>query len=95
MTRRQLLFSTLFAARGSAASKEIAKSEVFKADTGGYAIYRISRVIDIQPDEARQRSVQTEMGRIIGTEEFKSYLASLRANANVEINKALLEKKAN
>ena len=61
----------------------------------GYAIYRISRVIDIEPDDARQRSVQTEMGRISGSEEFKAYLAGLRANAKVEINKAVLEKKAN
>jgi peptidyl-prolyl cis-trans isomerase D len=59
----------------------------------GYVLYRIGRVIDVQPDEARQRSVQAELGRVNGSEEFKSLLADLRANRKVEIDKSLLEKK--
>lgn len=59
----------------------------------GYVIYRVSRVVDVQPDETRQRSVQSELGRVGGTQEFRSFLDGLRADANVEINKAVLEKK--
>ncbi len=83
-----------------------ALSQIFRADASvlpayigvdspnGYAIYRISHVIDAPQDETRQRGVQTELARMIGTQEFKSFLAGLRSDAKVEINKALLEKKA-
>jgi peptidyl-prolyl cis-trans isomerase D len=64
------------------------------ASSDGYAIYRISRVIDVQPDEARERSVQSELGRANGAQEFKSFLDGLRADAKVEINKEALERKA-
>jgi peptidyl-prolyl cis-trans isomerase D len=63
------------------------------ATNDGYAIYRISRVIDVQPDAARERSVQSELGRANGAQEFKSFLDGLRADAKVEINKEALEKK--
>jgi len=59
----------------------------------GYVIYRVTRVVDVQPDETRARSVQSELGRASGTQEFKSFLDGLRADAKVEINKAALEKK--
>ncbi len=59
----------------------------------GYVIYRVTRVVDVRPDETRQRSVQSELGRVGGTQEFKSFLDGLRADAKVEINKAVLEKK--
>jgi peptidyl-prolyl cis-trans isomerase D len=59
----------------------------------GYVIYRITRVVDVQTDEARARSVQSELGRAGGMQEFKSFLDGLRADAKVEINKAALEKK--
>jgi peptidyl-prolyl cis-trans isomerase D len=59
----------------------------------GYAVYRISKVVDSEPDEARQRAVQTELGRANGEEEFRSFLTGLRAGAGVEINRELLEKK--
>jgi peptidyl-prolyl cis-trans isomerase D len=84
-----------------------ALSKVFGADASklpvyagvesnnGYAIYRVTRVVDVQPDETRARSVQSELGRANGTQEFKSFLDGLRADAKVEINKAALEKKTN
>ncbi len=59
----------------------------------GYVIYRVTRVVDVQPDDTRARSVQSELGRASGTQEFKSFLDGLRADAKVEINKAALEKK--
>jgi len=82
-----------------------ALSKVFGADASklpvyagmesnnGYVIYRVTRVVDVQPDETRQRSVQSELGRASGTQELKSFLDGLRADARVEINKAVLEKK--
>src|SRR5207249_7178275 len=59
----------------------------------GYVIYRVTRVVDVQPDETRARSVQSELGRASGTQEFKSFLDGLRADAKVEINRAVLERK--
>jgi hypothetical protein len=43
--------------------------------------------------EARQRSVQSELGRAYGAQEFKSFLDGLRADGKVEINRDALEKK--
>ncbi len=59
----------------------------------GYVLLRISRVIDADIDEAQVKSLQAELGRAAGAQEFQAFLASLRANAKIEINKALLEKK--
>jgi hypothetical protein len=59
----------------------------------GYVIYRVTRVVDVEPDETRRRSVQSELGRASGAQQFKSFLDGLRADAKVEINKAALEKK--
>ena len=61
----------------------------------GYTIYRVSRVVDVNPDEARERSVQSELGRASGQQEFKAFLDGLRAKASVQINRAALEKKNN
>jgi peptidyl-prolyl cis-trans isomerase D len=80
-------------------------AQVFGADTSklpayagvesgdGYTVYRISRVVEVQPDEARRRSVQSELGRVAGALEFRSFLDALRADAKVEINREALEKK--
>ena len=82
-----------------------ALSQIFRVDAAklpayaglesnnGYVIYRVSRVVDVQPDETRARSVQSELGRASGSQEFRSFLDGLRAKAGVEINKAALEKK--
>jgi peptidyl-prolyl cis-trans isomerase D len=59
----------------------------------GYALYRISKVVESEPDDARQRAVQAELGRASGEQEFRSFLAGLRADAKVEINRDALEKK--
>ena len=60
----------------------------------GYGLYRISRVIDAPPaDEATQKSMREQLARQTAQQDFAAYLASLRAAAKVEINKANLEKK--
>jgi peptidyl-prolyl cis-trans isomerase D len=65
------------------------------ADSGdGYVVYRVSKVIDMKPDEAREKAVQSELGRVNGAQEFKSFLDSLRTDAKVQINKDALEGKA-
>jgi peptidyl-prolyl cis-trans isomerase D len=76
---------------GADASKLPAYAGVESND--GYVIYRVTRVVDVQPDETRARGVQSELGRTSGMQEFKSFLDGLRAEGNVEINKAALEKK--
>ena len=80
-------------------------SQVFGADvsklpayagveTGdGYTIYRIARLVEVRPDEARARGVQSELGRASGALEFRSFLEALRADAKVDINREALEKK--
>ncbi len=60
----------------------------------GYAIYRISKVVAGKAvDEAMQKNMQSELARLNGTQEFKAFLASLRAGAKIQINKDLLQKK--
>jgi peptidyl-prolyl cis-trans isomerase D len=63
-------------------------------DSGeGYTLYRISKVVDVQPDENRERSIQSELGRTSGALEFQSFLEGLRADASVDVNQEALERK--
>jgi peptidyl-prolyl cis-trans isomerase D len=60
----------------------------------GYGLYRISRVIDAPPaDEATQKNMREQLARQAAQQDYAAYLASLRAAAKIEINKANLEKK--
>jgi len=84
-----------------------ALTPIFQADTaklptyvginlpGGYGIYRVSKVVAKEVDEAGQRGIQTELGRAYGSLDFRAYIAALRAETKVDINQARLEKKAN
>jgi peptidyl-prolyl cis-trans isomerase D len=58
---------------------------------GGYAIYRVSRVIEAAPDEKQALGSQAELGRANGVEEFRAFVSGLRSGTKVEINRALLE----
>ncbi|MFH1044550.1 MAG: SurA N-terminal domain-containing protein [Pseudomonadota bacterium] len=61
----------------------------------GYGFYRISRVIDAAPaDEARRKSMQDQLARQVAEQDYAAYLASIRARAKIEINKANMEKKS-
>ena len=80
---------------------------IFRADTSklpvyvgvelrdrGYGLYRISRVIDAPPlDAVREKSLRDQLSRQAAQQDYAAYLASLRAGAKIEINKANLEKK--
>jgi peptidyl-prolyl cis-trans isomerase D len=64
------------------------------ADSGdGYTIYRISKVVDVRPDDARQKAMQSELSRMSGGQDFKAFLDGLRADAKVDINREALERK--
>mgnify|MGYP001396160146 CR=1 FL=1 len=85
---------------GPEALAQIFRADVSKlpayvgADTvSGYAIYRVSRVIDVKLDETRERGMQSELGRSGGAQELRAFLGGLRADASVDINNAALEKK--
>ena len=44
-------------------------------------------------DAAREKSLQEQMARQAAQQDYAAYMASLRAEAKIEINKANLEKK--
>lgn len=97
----------IVARQGKPAVHPDALKAIFRADTGklpvylgvelrdrGYGIYRISRVIDAPPaDAAREKELQEQLARQAAQENAMAYIASLRAGAKIEINKANLEKK--
>jgi peptidyl-prolyl cis-trans isomerase D len=63
-------------------------------ERGGYSIYRVIKVIDPPPaDPAKLASTDKQLGEQIGRELLTGYLAALKANADVKINQANLEKK--
>jgi len=80
---------------------------IFRADTSklpvylglelrdrGYGIYRISRVIDApKVDAARMKEMQEQLAQRAAQEDAAAYVASIKAAAKIEINKANLEKK--
>lgn len=59
----------------------------------GYAIYRISKVIEQTITEAQQKALQDQLARVSGSQEFRAYIAALRADSKVVVNKELLQKK--
>jgi len=60
----------------------------------GYMIYRVSRLLEPEPKpEAQKVTEAARAAQQAGTEQLDAYVASLRARARVEVNKANLEKK--
>ena len=59
----------------------------------GYAIYRISKVVEQPVTEAQQKALQEQLARVNGSQEFRAYVAALRAGSKVVVNKELLQKK--
>jgi peptidyl-prolyl cis-trans isomerase D len=65
-----------------------------EAGDKGYAIYRVSKVIAGETKAGALGAEETAMvDRQAGAEQLDAYVASLRARAKVEINRANLEKK--
>jgi len=80
---------------------------IFKAATGklpaytgieaqdGYHLYRINQVHQGEAPAGLDEQVRRDLNRMIGQEELRAYLEYVRARNKVEINNAILEKKAN
>jgi peptidyl-prolyl cis-trans isomerase D len=63
-------------------------------DKGGFSIYRLDKVIDPPAaDAAKVEAASTRVGSELGRELMNAYLASLKAETDVKINQAALEKK--
>jgi peptidyl-prolyl cis-trans isomerase D len=63
-------------------------------ERGGFSIYRVTKVIEPpSTDPARLAAAGRQIGDQIGRELFTGYLATLKAQADVKINQANLEKK--
>lgn len=86
-------------------SPEVIKA-VFKANTAklpvsvgvevedGFRTYRINRVIDVEQDEKQSKSIQRDLTRLMTQAEMRAYLDYAKTRLGVEVNNALLEKKA-
>lgn len=62
----------------------------------GYALYRISSTIkagEVGKDDPRARALTEQYARIVAEEEFAAWMASLKENYPVKVNKAALENK--
>ncbi|MBV8033169.1 MAG: SurA N-terminal domain-containing protein [Betaproteobacteria bacterium] len=57
----------------------------------GYALLRISRVIDPDPKQSADNEPRT--AQLYGSSQFQAYLASLRSQADIEVRKENLERK--
>ena len=63
-------------------------------ERGGYAIYRIVKVIEPPPaDDAKINAAGARVGEQLGRELMTAYLASLKSSTDVKIDQANLEKK--
>lgn len=60
----------------------------------GYRVYRINKVIEAPVDPNRRTVIQRDLSRMTAQEELRAYLAYLKTANGVEINNAILEKKA-
>jgi peptidyl-prolyl cis-trans isomerase D len=87
----------------------VALKQVFDADSkklpayagatdpsGGFAIYKVEKVIEPPaPDAAKVDQASSRVASEIGRELMNAYLAGLKADTDVKINQAALEKKDN
>jgi peptidyl-prolyl cis-trans isomerase D len=63
-------------------------------ERGGYSIYKVENVIEAPaPDATKIQSAGARVGSEIGRELMSAYLAALKAEGDVKINQAALEKK--
>jgi len=60
----------------------------------GYMLYKVGRLLETEPKpEAQKKADLARAAQNAGAEQLEAYVASLRARATVEVNKANLEKK--
>ncbi|HEX7812701.1 MAG TPA: SurA N-terminal domain-containing protein [Burkholderiales bacterium] len=62
------------------------------APQGKFVVYRISKVKDVeQVDAAQKKALAKQLAQTAGQEQYQAYIASLREQANVKIDKKKLE----
>jgi len=59
---------------------------------GGYALLRISKVID-EPVKEGDPQLSARAAQVYGAAQYEAFVESLRSRADVEVNSAILEKK--
>jgi len=59
---------------------------------GGYSILRISKVLD-EPVKEGDPQLAAQAAQLYGGAQYEAFVESLRAQADIEINAATLEKK--
>jgi peptidyl-prolyl cis-trans isomerase D len=63
-------------------------------ERGGFSIYKVENVIDAPPpDAAKLQAAGARVGSEIGRELMTAYIGALKADSEVKINQAMLEKK--
>jgi peptidyl-prolyl cis-trans isomerase D len=63
-------------------------------ERGGFSIYKVERVVDAPaPDAAKLQAASARVGSELGRELMTAYLATLKADSEVKINQAALERK--
>jgi peptidyl-prolyl cis-trans isomerase D len=63
-------------------------------ERGGFSIYKVEKVVEPPaPDAAKLQAASARVGGELGRELMSAYLASLKADGDVKINPAALEKK--
>ena len=86
----------------SGALRQVLTADVAKlpayvgADRGedGYMLYKVVRALDAEPKTEQQKAAdQARAAQQTAAEQLDAYVASLRARANIEVNKSNLEKK--
>ena len=66
-----------------------------EAPSGAYVLLKVSRIVEPEKtDRAQAKSLNDGLAQVMGEELFNAYLTSLKAKANVKIDKEQFEKKA-
>ena len=61
---------------------------------GGYSLYKVIKVVRPEKvDPAMLKAVQSELTRIVASEDMSAYLASLRSRYKVDVNSSMLQAK--
>lgn len=87
---------------GEASIRQIFKADVARLPvyiglenpTGGYTLFKISRVAEAGAiDDAKRRAFTQQLRQFVGQEEFSAFVASLRKKSEVKVRQEAVEKK--
>lgn len=60
----------------------------------GYRLYRVSRVLPVEPAAEQAEKIRVDLRRLLAQEEMRAYLESVKAKASIKIAQTALEGKA-